>query len=109
MRSLLFVPGDDERKIAKGLASAADALILDLEDAVAPQRKPAAREICAATLTGAGARKTLFVRINGLDTPDALLDLAAIVKGRPFGIMLPKCRGGDDVRLASHYLTALEA
>ena len=109
MRSLLFVPGDDERKIAKGLASAADALILDLEDAVGPQRKAAAREICAQTLTAAGARKTLFVRINALDTSEALLDLAAIVRARPFGVMLPKCRGGEDVRLVSHYLTALEA
>ncbi len=108
MRSLLFVPGDDERKIAKGLACAADALILDLEDSVAPQRKDSARAICAATLA-AGARMKLFVRINALDTPAALLDLAAVVKARPFGIMLPKCRGGDDARLLSHYLTALEA
>lgn len=109
MRSLLFVPGDDERKIAKGLASAADALILDLEDAVAPSRKAAARDLCAATLAGAGARMKLIVRINALDTPAALIDLAAVVRARPFGIMLPKCRGGDDVRLLSHYLTALEA
>lgn len=109
MRSLLFVPGDDERKIAKGLASAADALILDLEDAVAPQRKAAARELCAATLTAGNARMKLFVRINALDTPAALLDLAAVVRARPFGIMLPKCRSGEDVRLVSHYLTALEA
>ena len=107
MRSLLFVPGDDERKIAKGLASAADALILDLEDSVAQQRKPAARELCAATLA-AGARMKLFVRINALDTPAALLDLAAVVKARPYGIMLPKCRSSEDVRLVSHYLTALE-
>lgn len=109
MRSLLFVPGDDERKIAKGLASAADALILDLEDAVAPQRKAAARELCAATLAAAGARMKLFIRINALDTPAALLDLAAVVKAGPFGIMLPKCRNGEDARLLSHYLTALEA
>lgn len=108
MRSLLFVPGDDERKIAKGLASAADALILDLEDAVAQPRKAAARELCAATLA-AGARMKLFVRMNALDTPNALLDLAAVVKARPYGIMLPKCRNGDDARLVAHYLTALEA
>ena len=108
MRSLLFVPGDDERKIAKGLASAADALILDLEDSVAQQRKAAARDLCAATLA-TGARMKLFVRINSLDTPAALLDLAAVVKARPFGIMLPKCRSGEDARLLSHYLTALEA
>lgn len=108
MRSLLFVPGDDERKIARGLSSEADALILDLEDAVAPTRKPAARERCAATLA-AGARMKLFVRINALDTPEALLDLAVVVKARPYGIMVPKCRGGDDARLLAHYLTALEA
>ena len=108
MRSLLFVPGDDERKIAKGLASEADALILDLEDAVAPARKVAARALCAATLA-AGARMKLFVRINALDTGATLLDLAAVVKARPFGVMLPKCRHGDDVRLVSHYLAALEA
>src|SRR6187401_3463028 len=109
MRSLLFVPGDDERKIAKGLACAADALILDLEDSVSPQRKGAARELCAHTLATAATAHKLFVRINALDTADALLDLAAVVAGRPFGIVLPKCRGGDDVRLAGHYLTALEA
>lgn len=108
MRSLLFVPGDDERKIAKGLTSAADALILDLEDSVAVDRKATARELCAATLT-AGARMKLFVRINALDTPAALLDLAAVVRARPYGIMLPKCRNGDDARRVAHYLTALEA
>jgi len=109
MRSLLFVPGDDERKIAKGLGSAADALILDLEDAVAPQRKGAARELCASTLRSAKTSKKLFVRINALETADALCDLAAVVAVRPFGIVLPKCRGGDDVRVLGHYLSALEA
>ena len=108
MRSLLFVPGDDERKLAKGLASAADALILDLEDSVAADRKATARELCEATLT-AGARMKLYVRINALDTPAALLDLAAVVRARPYGIMLPKCRNGDDARRVAHYLTALEA
>ncbi len=108
MRSLLFVPGDDERKLAKGLASAADALILDLEDSVAADRKATARELCAATLT-AGARMKLYVRINALDTPAALLDLAAVVRARPYGIMLPKCRNGDEARRVAHYLTALEA
>ena len=109
MRSLLFVPGDDERKIAKALDCAADALILDLEDAVAPQRKAAAREICAAALRSAKTSKALFVRINGLDTPHALADLAAVVAGKPFGVMLPKSGGGDDVRRVSFYLDALEA
>jgi citrate lyase subunit beta/citryl-CoA lyase len=109
MRSLLFVPGDSERKIAKGLACAADALILDLEDSVAPDRKPAARELCRATLEAQSGQPHLFVRINALDTADAVQDLAAIVRGRPFGIMLPKCRGAAEVARLSDMLTALEA
>ena len=108
MRSLLFVPGDDERKIAKALDSAADALILDLEDAVAPQRKAAAREVCASVLRSANTAKALFVRMNGLDTPDAPADLAAVVAGKPFGVMLPKSSCGDDVRRLSSHLDELE-
>src|SRR5712671_1556732 len=98
MRSLLFVPGDDERKIAKALDSAADALILDLEDAVAPQRKAAAREICTAALRSAKATKTLFVRVNALNTGETEADLTAIVAAKPFGVVLPKCRHAGDVR-----------
>ncbi len=109
MRSLLFVPGDDERKIAKGLGSAADALILDLEDAVAPQRKAAARELCAATLRSARSAKSLFVRINALDTADAPLDIAAIAPACPFGLVLPKCRGGEDIRTLGEHLSRQEA
>jgi citrate lyase subunit beta/citryl-CoA lyase len=108
-RSFLFVPGDDERKIAKALDSAADALILDLEDAVAPQRKSAAREVCASALRGAKSPKALFVRMNALDTADAALDLTAIVSARPFGIVLPKCRHGDDARRLARELDAMEA
>jgi len=109
VRSLLFVPGDDERKLDKGLASAADALILDLEDAVAPARKSAARELCARTIASAKSPKQLFVRVNGLDTGDTLSDLAAVVAARPFGIVLPKCRGGEDVRALADHLSQLEA
>lgn len=109
MRSLLFVPGDDERKIAKGLGSAADALILDLEDSVAPARKGAAREICAKAMQSANTTKRLFVRVNALDTGQTLADLAAVVRGRPYGIVLPKCGGGDDARLVGRHLSALEA
>ncbi|HYC46157.1 MAG TPA: CoA ester lyase [Burkholderiales bacterium] len=109
MRSLLFVPGDDERKIMKALGSAADALILDLEDAVAPQRKAAAREICAAALRSASTTKALFVRMNALDTPDAHEDLTAVVGARPFGIVVPKCRGGADAHRVSVMLDTIEA
>ena len=108
MRSLLFVPGDDERKIAKGLASAADALILDLEDAVAPARKSAAREICAKAIASSKNVKRLFVRVNALDTGQTLSDLTAIVPAGPYGVMLPKCRGGEDARVAGRYLKKLE-
>src|SRR5215212_1801981 len=108
MRSLLFVPGDDERKIAKALGSSADALILDLEDAVAPQRKAAARELCASVLRSAKTSKALFVRMNALDTPDAHTDLVAVVPAMPFGIVVPKCRNGDDARRVSSMLDTLE-
>ena len=108
MRSLLFVPGDDERKIAKALDCTADALILDLEDAVAPGRKAAAREICASVLRSAKTSKALFVRVNGLDTPHTLADLAAVVSGKPDGVMLPKSSCGDDVRRLALHLAELE-
>jgi len=108
MRSLLFVPGDDERKITKALDSAADALILDLEDAVAPQRKDAAREVCASVLKSAKTSKALFVRMNALDTTDAAADLSAVVGAKPFGIVLPKCRHGEDVRRLAREVEAME-
>lgn len=110
IRSLLFVPGDDERKIEKALAGEADAVILDLEDAVAEEGKARAREVTAAWLEAACASgRAIFVRINGFDTPHALADLVTAVAGAPFGVMLPKCRGLRDVERLSHYLDALEA
>lgn len=109
MRSLLFVPGDDERKLAKGLACAADALILDLEDSVAAARKPAARGLCAEVLGSAQTDKRLYLRINALDSGLAEDDLVAVVASRPAGIMLPKCRHGDDARQLAAMLSRLEA
>eukprot|EP01037_Dinobryon_pediforme_P004272 gene4272-4322_t len=110
MRSLLFVPGDSERKIAKGLASAADALILDLEDAVAPERKAAARALCAEVLAQArGSSKKLVVRINALDTRFALGDMADIVRHAPFGLMVPKCAGAAELERLGFVLDGLEA
>ncbi|HKU96025.1 MAG TPA: aldolase/citrate lyase family protein, partial [Vineibacter sp.] len=77
IRSFLFVPGDSERKLAKGLQSGADALILDLEDSVAPARKPLAREAVAAVLAQPRAvrRPQFWVRINPLTTPEGLPDV----------------------------------
>ncbi len=109
MRSLLFVPGDSERKLAKGSASDADALILDLEDSVVPARRPEARRItCAFLAHTPRARQRLYVRINPLTTEDALADLAAVMASRPDGIVVPKSMPGN-IRTLDHYLLALEA
>lgn len=105
---MLFVPGDSEKKIAKSEAFAPDAVILDLEDSVAPANKPAARSIVSDYLTNANRRCALYVRINPLDTPDALADLAAIMAARPDGIMLPKAGSAHDCVQLSHYLDAFE-
>ena len=91
-RSLLFVPADSERKLARAADTGADVLILDLEDAVAPERKPAARELARAFLQSprSAASAELWVRINALNTRDSRLDLAAIVGAGPCGLMVPK-------------------
>jgi citrate lyase subunit beta/citryl-CoA lyase len=108
-RSWLFAPGDSERKMEKATASAADIVLLDLEDAVAEGEKPKARSMVSAFLTAnAKHRERLWVRINPLEGPHALGDLAAVVPACPGGIMLPKARGRADVELLNNYLTALE-
>jgi citrate lyase subunit beta/citryl-CoA lyase len=108
MRSMLFVPADSERKLAKGLDSGADALILDLEDSVAAVNRPTARRLAREFLEAHGSDRVLrYVRINPLASGLALDDLAATVGGRPDGILLPKCVP-DDVRTIDHYLSAFE-
>jgi len=107
-RSWLFAPGDSERKMEKAAASAADAVIFDLEDAVAQENKPRARTMVSAFLNAQQERSRLWVRINPLQGPDALVDLAAIVAARPGGILLPKARGRADVDVLDSYLSALE-
>lgn len=109
-RSVLFVPGDSERKIEKSRACNADALVLDLEDSVAPARKAIAREMVAGLLRGGVFKPgtALWVRINPLTTEDALLDLAAVVSGAPTVVLQPKVDGPADVRRLSFYLDALE-
>jgi citrate lyase subunit beta/citryl-CoA lyase len=111
MRSLLFVPGDSERKLTKGLASGADALILDLEDSVAPANRPAARTLTAAFILEARKaerRPLLYVRINPLDGDDWGVDLAAIMPAQPDGIVMPKPNSGDDVSRLSIALGGAE-
>jgi citrate lyase subunit beta/citryl-CoA lyase len=104
LRSLLFVPGDRPERMEKALMMEADALILDLEDAVAPAAKPAAREMVAAFLA-TERRATLFVRINPLDSGLSDDDLAAILPGRPDGIMLPKAEGAPSLAALDAKLT----
>ena len=109
MRSMLFVPADSERKLARGLDSGADALILDLEDSVAASNRPTARKLARDFLEAHGPDRILrYVRINPLASGLALDDLAATVAGRPDGILLPKCLP-EDVCTLDHYLSAFEA
>lgn len=93
LRSLLFVPGDRPERMVKALASGADALILDLEDAVAPDRKPYARGEVAAFLRDTTRDVALFVRVNPLDGGLTDADLDAVLGARPTGLMLPKAEG----------------
>jgi citrate lyase subunit beta / citryl-CoA lyase len=110
IRSLLFVPGNKQPLIGKALASAADAVILDLEDAVADQDKLAARAVCAGALRDSDRRgKAVFVRVNAFDTGLTAGDLAAVVAARPWGIVLPKCLDTSSVAQLGYYLDALEA
>lgn len=111
IRSFLFVPGDSDKKLAKVADSPADALILDLEDAVAEPRKAVARELVSQYLQDRRGRNRtqLWVRINPLGTDHALPDLTAVMAGAPAGIVLPKIDGPADVLRVGHYLDALEA
>ncbi len=110
-RSLLFVPGDSEKKLAKSEGVGADILILDLEDAVAPAQKPAARALVREYLRARPQRSgsQIWVRVNPLDTAECLTDLAAVAAARPDGIVQPKTRCATDVVRFGHYLDALEA
>jgi citrate lyase subunit beta / citryl-CoA lyase len=112
MRSLLFIPGDDEKKLAKGLGSGADVLLIDLEDSVAPARKAEGRRIATAFIgeaRKAAKRTRLFVRVNAQATGLTGEDLDAVMAAVPDGIMLPKCQSGDDVQLLSSMIAVREA
>ena len=97
LRSVLYVPGDKPRAIAKARTLGADAVILDLEDAVAPSAKDAARAAIAGFLRAASRDIALFVRINPLDGGLADADLDAVVDARPSGYVLPKAEGSASV------------
>ncbi|TMJ02862.1 MAG: CoA ester lyase [Alphaproteobacteria bacterium] len=111
MRSYLFVPADSERKLAHGAGSGADALILDLEDSVAADRKAGARDTALAYLKQHASlrQQQLVVRINALDTGLTDADLDVVVAGTPDAILLPKAEGGAAVTHLDAKLTAREA
>jgi citrate lyase subunit beta/citryl-CoA lyase len=110
LRSLLFVPGDSERKFARAKDCGADALILDLEDSVAASEKKAARARVAGLIEPEPKRDwTFIVRVNALDTGLTLDDLAAVVKPGLDALLIPKVDGAADIERIGHYLDALEA
>jgi citrate lyase subunit beta/citryl-CoA lyase len=107
---MLYVPGDNDRKLAKADGSGADAVVLDLEDSVPVNNRSEARKKIREFLEArppSERKYQLWVRINALDD-SALVDLAAVVGGAPDGIVLPKINGPDEVERLSHHLDALE-
>lgn len=111
MRSLLFVPGDSEKKLEKGFGAGADAVIVDLEDSVAPGNKAAARDIAARFIAAHRHRTAaaIYVRVNDLSSGLTDDDLAALVPAKPDGIVLPKSNSGQDVQQLSVKLRVREA
>ncbi|MGC4027926.1 MAG: CoA ester lyase [Steroidobacteraceae bacterium] len=98
-RSMLFVPGDSEKKLARCEAVAADALILDLEDSVEPQRKAQARGLVAEFLRGRSRPRAVWVRINAPGTAECAQDMAAVLPAGSDGLIVPKARAQDIVEL----------
>lgn len=108
LRSLLFVPADSEKKLAKSASSPADALILDLEDSVAAANRPAARKLAAEFLAEKHAQ-AIWVRVNPPGTDDYRADLAAIVPAAPAGLVIPKPDGPAALHALDKDIAALEA
>ncbi len=106
-RSFLFVPGDSEKKLARAEQADADALIIDLEDSVRAEARPAARKLAREFLSNVHASQ-VWVRINPLDSVDALEDLRSVLPGQPHGIVLPKPEGARDVNQLSMLIDVLE-
>ncbi|RWD88324.1 CoA ester lyase [Mesorhizobium sp.] len=111
MRSLLFVPGDSERKLEKGLGVGADVVIVDLEDSVAAANKAAARAVAASFIASRRQHinSAIYARVNDLSTGLTDDDLAALVPVKPDGIMLPKSNSGQDVQQLAAKLRVHEA
>ncbi len=106
-RSVLYMPGANERALEKAKTLETDALILDLEDAVAPDAKSQARErVCAAATSGEYGDREITIRINGLGTQWHDADLAAAVAAKPAAIVVPKINSADEVRRLDAAITA---
>lgn len=104
-RAILFMPGDDRRKIEKGIAAAPDSILMDLEDAVALNRKAEARAATASALSELDfSRSEKLVRINQIDSGLAEDDLAAILPARPDGIVIPKVESPEQIEWARRRL-----
>jgi len=96
LRSVLYMPSSNARALEKAKTIPADAIIFDLEDAVAPDAKPAARDAaCAAVQSGQYGGRTLTIRCNGLDTPWGEEDLRAAAAAAPAAVVVPKVSGRD--------------
>jgi citrate lyase subunit beta/citryl-CoA lyase len=109
LRSLLFVPGDSEKKLARSERAGCDALILDLEDSVDAARKSLARGLVAEFLADHGVRPfSIWVRVNDIRGDECRKDLAAIMPARPHGIVLPKSESADDVAALGNWLVEME-
>jgi citrate lyase subunit beta/citryl-CoA lyase len=108
LRSLLFVPGSDERKLAKVGTFGADAIVIDLEDAVADEFKTTARQTTRGAVPGYGADQAVTVRVNGAETGRLEDDIAAVVCPELDAIMVPKIEDTDTLRVADESLAAAE-
>jgi citrate lyase subunit beta / citryl-CoA lyase len=101
-RSALYMPGSNPRALEKAKTLAADAVILDLEDAVAPEQKAVARaQVCGAVAASGFGHRQVVIRVNALDTPWGADDIAAAVAAKPDAILLPKPNGADDIQRAA--------
>src|SRR5215212_751143 len=110
LRSLLFVPGNRERFLAKLEALRPDAAILDLEDSIPPSEKVTGREcVREVLLSGRFGDRPLFVRVNDLRSDLAAADIAAVVTPRLAGVFLPKVEHPDELREANRLLATAEA
>ena len=106
-RSALYMPGSNAKAVEKARTLDADVIILDLEDAVAPEMKPAAREAAVAAVKAGGfGSREVVIRVNGIDTPWGAEDLAAAAEAGPDAVLVPKVNDAADVRLYDQHLTA---